>query len=85
MHFQFLGVPESNELLRQTVHIRTYVMRYLIVRFQAVIVTVVGILLLDPAHVAGHVLQAHVALELVLVEEVYFAEGAVGVQEHDVA
>lgn len=85
MHFQLLGIPKGDELFGKTVLIVANIVGYFIVNLQTVIVFVVTVLFNFAADVADHVLQIDMPPELILVEKVTTTEGAVGVQEGDVA
>lgn len=85
MHFQLLGIPKGDELFGKTILIVANIVGYFIVNLQTVIVFVVTVLFNLTADVADHVLQIDMPPELILVEKVTTTEGAVGVQEGDVA
>lgn len=85
MQSKLICVPEGDELLFKAVLVITNVVWYFVVDFQTVVVFVVAIPLLLCTDTAGHVLEVDVNSELVFVEEVFWTELAVRVQEGDIA
>ena len=50
--------------------------------FKAIVVSVVNVFVLCSAYVTSHMLEAHMAFELVFIEEASFAKPAIWVQEN---
>lgn len=59
-------------------------MGYFIVRLKAVIVLIIDILVLSPTNIAGHVLQTHMAFELIFIKETGLTKPTIGMQKYDI-